>query len=124
MKVYLAGPMRGYDEFNFPAFRAAARALRAKGYEVFNPAESDENSGFDTSGLSGTDTELEHAAFDLRSAIVTDLTWVGRHAEGVVTLDGWEKSSGANLEVGLARFLSLPVMSLREALEVADASSR
>jgi hypothetical protein len=123
MKVYLAGPMRGYPEFNFPAFHGAARALRAKGYEVFNPAESDENTGFDTSGLSGTDKELEHASFDLRSAILTDLTWIGRHAEAVVTLDGWEKSSGANLEVGLARFLSLPVVPVTEALEASGASA-
>lgn len=123
MRVYLAGPMRGYHEFNFPVFHGAARALRARGYEVFNPAEIDENTGFKTAGLTGTDAELEHASYDLRSAILTDLTWIARHAEGVVVLGGWEASSGANLEVGLARFLSLPVMPLSEALGVARASS-
>lgn len=123
MRVYLAGPMRGLPEFNFPAFHDAARALRAKGYEVFNPAESDENAGFRTAGMRGTSEELERTAFDLRAAIVTDLTWVGRHAEAVVVLDGWEKSPGANLEVGLARFLSLPVLPLAEALVVPDAAA-
>ena len=38
--VYLCGPMTGIDESNHPAFNEAAEQLRAKGYAVFNPAES------------------------------------------------------------------------------------
>ncbi len=41
-KVYLAGPMRGLPLFNFPAFADAAAKLRAQGYDVFSPAERDE----------------------------------------------------------------------------------
>ena len=37
--LYIAGPMRGYPDHNFPAFRAAAAALRRAGYGVVNPAE-------------------------------------------------------------------------------------
>ena len=88
MKIYLAGPMRGYDQFNFQAFAAAAAKLRAQGHEVFNPAETDENNGFDPSGMRGTDAELEHASFDLRSAIMTDLTYIGKQADAVVVLPG------------------------------------
>ena len=39
LKVYLAGPMAGYKDHNFPAFNAKAAELRALGHEVFNPAE-------------------------------------------------------------------------------------
>lgn len=52
MKVYVAGPMRGIPEFNFPAFNLAAKNLRADGHVVFNPAERDnERHGTDISGL-------------------------------------------------------------------------
>ena len=39
--VYIAGPMTGIPEFNYPLFNATAKALRATGVEVRNPAEND-----------------------------------------------------------------------------------
>jgi hypothetical protein len=39
-RVYLAGPMTGLPEFNYPAFNAEAARLRALGYQVENPAEN------------------------------------------------------------------------------------
>jgi len=38
--TYLCGPMTGYPKFNHHAFIAMARALRAHGLVVFNPAEN------------------------------------------------------------------------------------
>jgi hypothetical protein len=37
--VYIAGPMSGLPDHNFPLFHAVAGKLRAAGYEVRNPAE-------------------------------------------------------------------------------------
>ena len=38
MKLYLAGPMTGIKDLNFPAFHAEASRLRALGHIVVNPA--------------------------------------------------------------------------------------
>src|SRR5436853_6975099 len=45
--VYLAGPMRNYKLFNFPAFDAYTEKLREDGFIVFSPAELDRQNGFD-----------------------------------------------------------------------------
>lgn len=39
MKLYIAGPMTGLPDLDFPAFHEAAAKLRAQGHEVINPAE-------------------------------------------------------------------------------------
>lgn len=39
-RLYLAGPMTGLPDFNYPAFHAAAAAWRAAGWTVANPAEN------------------------------------------------------------------------------------
>lgn len=41
-KIYLAGPMSGLPDLNYPAFHAAAAKLRAMGHVVLNPAENPE----------------------------------------------------------------------------------
>lgn len=109
MKLYLAGPMRGIKEFNFPAFIEATDALRFRGHEVFNPAERDIDAGFQWRGLTGTMDELADLGFDLRAALGADLEWITAHAEGVVVLPGWENSSGARAEVATAKALGLEV---------------
>jgi Domain of unknown function (DUF4406) len=115
MKVYLAGPMRGYADFNFPAFFCAAEKLREAGYEVFSSAEADIKNGFDPVGQ-GITAEIERQGFSERELLAADLDWVCREAEMVVVLPGWERSAGANAEVSVARALEIDVLTLAEAL--------
>lgn len=39
MTTYIAGPMSGLPEFNYPAFNEVAAELRSQGVEVLNPTE-------------------------------------------------------------------------------------
>jgi len=111
MNIYLAGPMTGYPQFNFPAFMAAAKKLRAQGRTVFNPAENDmEVHGEDFGKDNDTgDVALaeETAGFSLRDALKTDLSWICDNADGIAMLPGWEDSKGAKAEHALAYALGL-----------------
>lgn len=122
MKVYVAGPMRGYPEFNFPAFDDAAAKLRALGHEVFSPAERDrEHFGATVNESATGDLRDIKVPFDLRETLRADLDWITMHADAVVVLPGWEGSKGATAETATARAINLPerpcrVLTLQEAL--------
>jgi hypothetical protein len=118
MKIYLAGPMRGIPEFNFPAFHAAAAKLRADGHFVFSPAERDiEKAGVDISkGNAAGDNALAEAqhGFNLREALRDDLEFICLHADAIAVLPGWENSKGVNAERATAIALGLPVFTIVE----------
>jgi len=102
VRVYLAGPMTGLPEMNFPAFHAAAHKLRAAGHEVFNPAEF----GADKSEAGR------------RSILRDELAWICECAEAIALLPGWEMSSGATAELAVANALDLKVMRLTPASRI------
>lgn len=109
MRIYLAGPMTGIPYYNFPAFDTAADALRGLGHEVFNPADNDRMNGFDPEFLNlseGKDAALH--GFDLRKALLEDLTWICHNADAIAVLDNWVYSRGAQAEIALADALSIP----------------
>ena len=116
MKIYLAGPMRGIPEFNFPAFYAAADKLRAEGHVVFSPAERDnEHHGTDISKGNATGDETKAAkdhGFNLREALAHDLLFICEEADAIALLPGWENSKGANAERMTALALGLKVILL------------
>ena len=117
MKLYLAGPMTGYPDFNFPAFERAAQDLRKQGYIVWSPHESDLEAAWAAShratydpanGDPGSSTELSHRYF-----LAEDLRHVCA-ADEVAVLDGWESSLGARIETYVAFQLGIPVKPYEE----------
>lgn len=110
--LYIAGPMRGIAEFNFPAFDAAWKRLLRAGYWPVSPADHDREVGFDATGMTGNE-DLSAVGFDLPTALLWDLEMVAR-GDGVALLDGWEGSLGAQAEVAVARALGVPVATVAE----------
>lgn len=97
-RVYVAGPMTGLPEFNFPAFRAAAEQLKAAGYEAVNPADHGVIDGY---------TWADYMRLDIAQLVGCD---------AVALLPGWEGSKGANIERDLAVKLGMRVSPLEEYL--------
>lgn len=115
MKIYLAGPMRGIPNFNFPAFDYAAAKLRAQGFEVFSPAERDRVIHGDKLEDNATGDEAEATkavGFSLREALGADTHYICMTADAIALLPGWEKSSGANGEYALSKALGHTVITL------------
>jgi hypothetical protein len=107
VRIFVAGPMRGLPQYNFPAFLDAAAALRDQGHEVFTAAERELAQGFDPAGMDGTaDLGLDRRRADFADDMHRVCTW----AEMVITLDGWETSLGAQAEVMTALAVGLEVL--------------
>lgn len=95
-RVYVAGPMTGIADFNYPAFNAVADQLRARGYEVENPADH---------GIVEGAQWADYMAYDL-----TRLGLCGM----IALLPDWEKSQGARLEVLIAEKLGMTVVDVHD----------
>jgi nucleoside 2-deoxyribosyltransferase len=93
-RLYIAGPMSGWTDMNFPAFSKAAASLRAAGFEVVNPVDVCPDPGM---------AWVDCMKRDIPAMLGCD---------GVATLDGWTSSRGAALEVTIAERLGMPVAPL------------
>lgn len=114
MKLYIAGPMRGIPEFNFPAFLDADTRLQNMGHMTFNPAQKDIDLHGDAiyKGRSGDLREIAHLGFSLRESLGYDLEFICKQADGIVLLEGWEQSSGARAELATCKALGIPAYRL------------
>lgn len=94
MKLYIAGPMSGLPDYNYPAFHAAETVLRAAGHDVLNPA---------------TNPEQDSWEGYMRAAIGQVV-----QAEGIAWLPGSQDSRGARLELYLADRLGMETRPLHQ----------
>jgi hypothetical protein len=101
MRLYLAGPMRGYPKWNFPAFDRWTSDLRTWGYEVVSPAELDRAAGFDE------DLDVPLPDGFVEAALRRDIEALLR-VDAIALMPGWRTSSGVAIELTVAMALGLP----------------
>lgn len=94
IRIYLAGPMTGWPEFNYPHFNKCAAYLREAGFEVVNPAEN-----FDGQ------TDLPKREY-MRAAITGLLT-----CDRICFLQDAIHSEGARLEAQVAQAAGIPTLT-------------
>ncbi len=92
-KLYLAGPMTGYEDYNYPVFHRVEEVLTEQGYQVINPAKF----------FNGDQTlpKKTYLKKDIQELVECD---------AVVLLPGWEFSTGARIESGVASLMGIPLL--------------
>lgn len=93
--LYIAGPMTGLPEFNYPAFERARGELEAVGFSVLCPVDNDPDPA--TSASRSWEWYLRRA---LRQVL---------DADGIAVLPDAACSRGACLEIHVARALGMTV---------------
>lgn len=106
LPTYIAGPMRGYENFNFDTFSRVAELLIQNGVNVVSPAELDRIVGFDPK------TTVPTPKF-ARETIVRDAAAVAMCAR-MVLLPGWVDSSGAITEKHIAGFCNVKTFHVED----------
>jgi len=96
MKIYICGPMTGLPEYNYPAFHAAAKALRAEGHTVVNPAELDH---------SANETWPDYMRTSIKAMLDCDT---------IAILPGADNSKGATFERMIASKLGFNVIYINK----------
>jgi len=112
--VYLSGPMTGLPNWNRAAFDEALWKLEKSGVPrlaIYNPADHI--------------VSYEYLSHDVCLAhSIGELCYVTRHTNGtqelsynlLVSLPGWEKSSGATLEREVAIACGIEVCGIKDAI--------
>lgn len=95
MRLYLSGPITGVDDY-YEKFQRAFYQLEMAGYNVINPAP--------LYLVLPDDVKYEECM-----SICMDLLAM---ADAIVRLPGWEKSCGANRELGWAMANDMLVLDL------------
>ena len=109
MIVYICGPMTGHPDLNEPAFRAAAREVRANGFAPLVPHDIKplRHPGRDCAPVYGV--EAAEGGHDGGCYLRADLAYVLMYADSLYVLPGWSRSRGAQLEVLIARLFRIPI---------------
>lgn len=108
--IYIAGPMRGYDDYNYPAFDRQQKVLETQGWIVINPAEMDRDDDKPINGPMQFDPDKNYEDHEfMRKALKRDMVAICDDCTAIYMMSNWEKSKGAKTEWALAKALGLDI---------------
>lgn len=102
MKYYLAGPMTGLPDYNFPMFEKVANYLRDIGIDVASPHEIDHGETPETKG------QLPYGVY-IRAGLKMLL-----ECDGIIMLPNWKDSKGAKIELYVANACDMQLFKFHE----------
>ena len=115
MNLYIAGPMSGMPDLNYPLFFETEKRLTELGHNPINPARIDM--------AEEADAALANAILSISSDAENNRTWeyymqrdipLMLKGDGVCLLPNWRRSRGARLEVMIAQTLKMPLYILKD----------
>lgn len=97
VRIYISGPMTGYENFNFDEFNKMENdiLINFDWVSVVNPVAISKK----VEEVKKNPTYEDYLREDCRGLIDCD---------AVILLDGWRNSGGCQKEVSIARFLNIP----------------
>ncbi len=113
---YLAGPMTGIPQFNFPAFEEATQKLRGLGLNIISPHETDTDAVKKIAWASADGQLDEHDKIGGETwgdMLARDVKMIADEIDGLFVLARWYKSKGARLEVFVALCARKPVYAYK-----------
>lgn len=102
-KYYLAGPMSGYENYNYPAFADTAAMLRGSGLQIESPHELPWPDGHETMPLEKLWADMMKKSGKMM-----------RGCDGIILMQGWPASKGARKELSTALVAGWPVWFISE----------
>lgn len=99
-KIYVAGPMTGLRDFNYPAFHEAQDMLEESGWEVVSPAADERGEKVDPPTKDEALPHDHYLRVGLRKLLECDEIYL---------LPGWSTSKGAVLEQSIAEALGMGI---------------
>lgn len=103
MRLYIAGPMTGLTDHNYPAFFEAEKRLISMDYLPINPAWIHGDTLEEA--LANSEQDPKSWEYYMRHGLMALV-----QADGLCLLDGWQASRGARAEVAVALTLNMPIM--------------
>jgi hypothetical protein len=102
-KIFISGPMTGYEFHNYPLFNTIEDLLRIAGYKCVNPAKI---------GMKYGPEEVDNNK-KLYRAMEKEIQAAEKTCNTILLLPGWEDSIGVRLELKTALKMKMKIVTWR-----------